>query len=35
MIDIGYEAKGENGIRGRRYLQKGGDDRTHHVYIFE
>ena len=35
MIDIGYEPKGENGIPGRRYFQKGGDDRTHHVHIYE
>ena len=35
MVAIGYEAKGENGIVGRRYFQKGGDDRTHHVHIYE
>ncbi|GGB34110.1 GrpB family protein [Virgibacillus dakarensis] len=35
MKDIGYEAKGENGIPGRRYFQKGGDNRTHHVHIYE
>ncbi|WP_106497331.1 GrpB family protein [Lentibacillus sp. Marseille-P4043] len=35
MKKIGYEAKGENGIPGRRYFQKGGDTRTHHVHIFE
>ncbi|UFT99256.1 GrpB family protein [Radiobacillus kanasensis] len=35
MIAIGYEPKGENGIRGRRYFQKGGDNRTHHVHIYE
>ncbi|MGY0691844.1 GrpB family protein [Virgibacillus sp. FSP13] len=35
MKKIGYEAKGENGIPGRRYFQKGGDNRTHHVHIFE
>ncbi|WP_332309472.1 GrpB family protein [Planococcus lenghuensis] len=32
---LGYEVKGENGIPGRRYLQKGGDARTHHVHIYE
>ncbi|WP_088007397.1 GrpB family protein [Indiicoccus explosivorum] len=32
---IGYKAKGENGLPGRRYFQKGGDDRTHHVHIYE
>ncbi|MBU9724228.1 MULTISPECIES: GrpB family protein [Bacillaceae] len=34
MVAIGYEPKGENGIAGRRYFQKGGDNRTHHVHIF-
>ncbi|WP_318617570.1 GrpB family protein [Sporosarcina sp. YIM B06819] len=34
MIAIGYEPKGENGISGRRYFQKGGDDRTHHVHMY-
>ena len=27
--DIGYEYLGEFGIEGRRYLRKGGDERTH------
>lgn len=35
MIDCGYEPKGENGISARRYFQKGGDNRTHHVHIYE
>ncbi|GGA36320.1 GrpB family protein [Psychrobacillus lasiicapitis] len=35
MIAIGYEPKGENGLTGRRYFQKGGNDRTHHVHIYE
>lgn len=35
MIAIGYEPKGENGICGRRYFKKGGDNRTHHVHIYE
>lgn len=35
MQDIGYEPKGENGIPGRRYFQKGGDNRTHHVHIYQ
>lgn len=34
MIVIGYEPKGENGIAGRRYFQKGGNNRTHHVHIY-
>ncbi|MFG6117146.1 GrpB family protein [Halobacillus sp. MO56] len=35
MEAIGYEAKGELGIPGRRYFRKGGDDRTHHVHVFQ
>ncbi|NTS78473.1 GrpB family protein [Catenovulum sp. SM1970] len=31
---FGYEALGENGIPGRRYFQKGGNQRTHHVHAF-
>jgi GrpB-like predicted nucleotidyltransferase (UPF0157 family) len=31
---IGYECMGEFGILGRRYLRKGGDERTHQVHIF-
>lgn len=32
--EAGYEYLGEFGIRGRRYLRKGGDERTHQVHIF-
>ena len=32
---IGYEVLGEFGIAGRRYLRKGGDERTHQLHIFE
>ena len=35
MIAFGYEPKGENGLPGRRYFQKGGDNRTHHVHMYE
>ena len=31
---IGYEYLGEFGITGRRYLRKGGEERTHQVHIF-
>ena len=31
---LGYEYLGEFGIPGRRYLRKGGDERTHHVHVF-
>jgi GrpB-like predicted nucleotidyltransferase (UPF0157 family) len=34
MLSIGYEAKGEYGIPGRRYFPKGGDCRTHHLHAF-
>lgn len=30
-----YELKGENGISGRRYIQKGGNNRSHHIHVFE
>lgn len=32
---IGYEYLGEFGIIGRRYLRKGGDERTHQIHIFQ
>ncbi|MDE6474090.1 MAG: GNAT family N-acetyltransferase [Clostridia bacterium] len=31
----GYEYMGEFGIKGRRYLRKGGDERTHQIHIFQ
>ena len=34
FIEIGYEYLGEYGIPGRRYLRKGGDERTHQAHIF-
>lgn len=33
--DIGYEYLGEFGMTGRRYLRKGGDERTHQIHIFQ
>ncbi|WP_087973529.1 GrpB family protein [Oceanobacillus rekensis] len=35
MQAIGYEPKGENGIPKRRYFQKGGNNRSHHVHIYQ
>ncbi|AIF42851.1 GrpB family protein [Virgibacillus sp. SK37] len=35
MQRIGYEPMGEYGIPRRRFFRKGGEDRTHHVHIFE
>lgn len=32
---MGYECMGEFGIPGRRYFRKGGEERTHHVHIFD
>jgi GrpB-like predicted nucleotidyltransferase (UPF0157 family) len=32
---LGYEARGENGISGRRFYQKGGDERSHHIHAFQ
>lgn len=34
FAEIGYEYLGEFGIKGRRYLRKGGDERTHQIHIF-
>ncbi len=31
----GYQWLGEYGIAGRRYLRKGGDERTHQIHIFQ
>lgn len=35
LAELGYIAKGENGLPGRRYFQKGGDERTHHVHVYQ
>ncbi|XBM35383.1 GrpB family protein [Bacillus licheniformis] len=35
MKMLGYEPKGENGIPGRRFYQKGRRKRTHHVHLYE
>ena len=34
MAHVGYVARGENGIAGRRYFIKGGDQRSYHVHAF-
>ncbi|MGD8106365.1 GrpB family protein [Pantoea sp. FN0302] len=34
MTRAGYVARGENGISGRRYFIKGGDQRSHQVHAF-
>ena len=33
--NAGYKPKGEYGIQGRRYFQKGGNARSHHIHAFE
>ena len=33
--ELDYEYLGEFGIKGRRYLRKGGDERTHQIHIFQ
>lgn len=33
--EIGYEYLGEFGMAQRRYLRKGGDERTHQIHIFQ
>lgn len=35
MRAIGYEPKGEFGIVNRRFFQKGGNNRTYYVHIFQ
>ena len=37
MHTLGYDAKGENGIPGRRYFRKSDQrgNRTHHLHVFE
>ena len=34
MVAIDYQPKGEFGIPGRRYYQKGANRRTHHLHAF-
>ncbi len=35
LINLGYVARGEYGIEGRRYFEKSGDNRTHHLHAFK
>jgi GrpB-like predicted nucleotidyltransferase (UPF0157 family) len=34
LEELGYKARGENGIAQRRYFQKGGIRRSHHLHCF-
>lgn len=35
FVSAGYEWMGEFGIPWRRYLRKGGDERTHQIHLFQ
>jgi len=35
MVSLGYDAAGEWGIPGRRLFRKGGEQRTHHIHIYQ
>lgn len=35
LVSLGYEAMGEFGIAERRFFQKGGNNRTHHIHVFK
>lgn len=35
MESLGYEGKGEYGVAFRRYFQKGKNNRTHHVHVYQ
>ncbi|MFP3389542.1 GrpB family protein [Brevibacillus sp. SIMBA_040] len=35
MRQLGYVPRGEFGLEGRRYFPKGGDNRTHHVHVYQ
>ncbi|MGB3261461.1 GrpB family protein [Paenisporosarcina sp.] len=35
MDALGYDVVGEYGIDGRRFFRKGGENRTHHIHIYQ
>lgn len=35
MHSYGYDIAGEWGIEGRRLFRKGGENRTHHIHVYE
>ena len=35
MKKSGYEPVGENGLAGRRFFQKGGNNRSHHIHVYQ
>lgn len=35
MRSLGYDIAGEWGIKGRRLFRKGGENRTHHIHVYQ
>ncbi|WP_040978932.1 GrpB family protein [Oceanobacillus jeddahense] len=35
LKELDYDTAGEWGIKGRRLLRKGGENRTHHIHIYQ
>ncbi|WP_252503864.1 GrpB family protein [Sporosarcina sp. Marseille-Q4943] len=35
MDSLGYDVAGEWGIEGRRLFRKGGENRTHHIHVYQ
>jgi len=35
LIQLGYDVMGEWGIKGRRFFRKGGENRTHHIHVYQ
>ncbi|KAA0549957.1 GrpB family protein [Bacillus sp. BGMRC 2118] len=35
MASLGYDVAGEWGIEGRRLFRKGGENRTHHIHVYQ
>ncbi|WP_265460286.1 GrpB family protein [Enterococcus sp. HY326] len=35
LTSIGYECHGENGLADRIFFSKGGDNRSHHLHVFQ
>lgn len=35
MRSLGYDVAGEWGIQGRRLFRKGGENRTHHIHVYQ
>ena len=35
LVQLGYDVMGEWGIEGRRFFRKGGENRTHHIHVYQ